>query len=207
MVMILTFSRGGLYFIAVVAILYLLFNRQSLGNYFKYLMLVPVALIGYNFVVEETGGAILKRYDEKGSSNRDVLAVAGYKLFLENPVIGVGTSNFGYAIVEAKLFKSESTAHNEFIRALAEHGIFGFVTYWGFFIFMFLTVFTRKEPQRQFSIYFLVLFCLIVVHNGLKISIQPMLLVLAVANPSNVQSVRKRITNAIKRPPALQQSA
>lgn len=207
MVMVLTFSRGGLYFIAIVAMLYMLFNRQSLGSYFKYLLLLPVVLIGYNFVVQETGGAIVKRYDEKGSSNRDVLAVAGYKLFLENPVIGVGTSNFGYAIKEAKLFSQESTAHNEFIRAIAEHGIFGLATYWGFFIFMFLTIFTRKEPNRQYSIYFLVLFCLIVVHNGLKISIQPMLLVLAVANPSNVQSVRKRITHAIKRPPALQQSA
>ncbi len=206
-IMVLTFSRGGLYFIAIVITLYMIFNRKSLGNYFKYLMLVPVAIVAYNFIVTETGGAILRRYGEKGSSNRDVLVLAGFSLFLEHPVTGVGTSNFGTAIVDSKLFSQESTAHNEFVRAMAEHGVLGIITYWGFFAITFLTIFRRKEPNRQYSIYFLVLFCLIVVHNGLKISVQPILLILAIANPSITRIARKKISHAIRQPQALQQSA
>jgi len=207
-IMVLTFSRGGLYFLAIIATMYMFFNRQSLGNYFKYLLLIPVAIIAFNFIVAETGGAILKRYEEKGSSNRDVLAMAGFKVFLENPILGVGTSNFGAAIVQYRLFAQESTAHNEFIRAMTEHGLLGIVTYWGFFVFMFLSIlFNRRGPSMHYSLYFLTLFCLIVVHNGLKISIQPLLLVLAVANPGTVTVARKKISHAIKRTLPLQKSA
>lgn len=206
-IMVLTFSRGGLYFIAIVAAMYMLFNRKSLGNYFKYLLFIPVVIFAFNFIVSETGGAILKRYDQKGSSNRDVLVEAGFKLFLENPILGVGTSNFGSAIVQYKFFSQESTAHNEFIRAIAEHGIFGFITYWGFFMVMFFTILARKEPNRQYSLYFYTLFCLILVHNGLKISVQPLLLVLMVGNPNTLLSARKKISHAIRRPQSFQQSA
>ena len=101
----------------------------------------------------------------------------------------------------------ESTAHNEFIRAIAEHGIFGFITYWGFFMVMFLTILARKEPNRQYSLYFYTLFCLILVHNGLKISVQPLLLVLMVANPNTLLSARKKISHAISRPQSFQKSA
>jgi O-antigen ligase len=208
-IMVLTFSRGGLYFVAIIAALYMFFNRAQLGNYFKYLIMIPVVIVAFNFVVDETGGAILRRYDDKGSSNRDVLVEASFKLFLEHPILGVGTSNFGTAIVKEKLFTQESTAHNEFARAMAEHGIFGIATYWTYFILTFIALFFRKEPQRQYSIYFLALFCLIVVHNGLKISIQHLLLVLAIANPSinslNISS--RNVTNAIRRKKALQQPA
>lgn len=207
-IMVLTFSRGGLYFVAIVAAAYMFFNRGSLGNYFKYLIMIPVVVVAFNFVVSETGGAILKRYDDKGSSNRDVLVEASFKLFLAHPVFGVGTSNYGTAIVKEKLFAQESTAHNEFARAMAEHGIFGIFTYWGFFVIMFISIFVRKEPQRQFSTYFLILFCLIVVHNGLKISVQPLLLILAVANPSlRAAASHKKISHAIRQPQSLQQSA
>lgn len=204
LVMVLTFSRGGLYFLSIIVMMYLFYNRKGLGNYFKFLLLIPIAFWGFNFVVDQTGGAIIKRYDAKGSSNRDVLINAGFSLFLENPVLGVGTSNFGTAIVRNHLFKEESGAHNEFARAMAEHGIFGIITYWGFFIFLLITLFKRKEPERQYSLYFYVLFFLIVIHNGLKIGIQPLLLILAIANPT-VFVARKKTIHAIKQPRTLQQ--
>jgi O-antigen ligase len=203
-VMVLTFSRGGLYFLSAIVFMYLFFNRGSLGNYFKYLLLIPVAFWGFNFVVDQTGGAILKRYEEKGSSNRDVLVVAAFQLFLENPVFGVGTSNFGTAVVRYGFFREESTAHNEFARSMAEHGVFGIFTYWGFYILLLIGLIRRKEPERQYSLYFYALFFFIVIHNGLKISIQPLLMILAIANPT-IFVARKKISNAIQQPRALHQ--
>jgi len=188
-VMLMTFSRGGLYFLGAVTAMYLFFNRGGLGNYFKYLMLLPIGLLIYNLAIQQTEGKIIARYEAKGTSNRDVLVEAAFQLFLEHPILGVGTSNYGTAIVEHKLFSQESTAHNEFARAMAEHGILGIITYWGFFIAMFITIFKRKGAAKQYSIYFLSLFCFIVIHNGLKISIQHLLIVMAVANPTVIRQV------------------
>jgi hypothetical protein len=47
-----------------------------------------------------------------------------------------------------------------------------------------MEIWKRREPQRQYALYFLLLFCLIIVHNGLKIGIQPLLIMLAVGTPT-----------------------
>ncbi|MDE3236307.1 MAG: O-antigen ligase family protein, partial [Bacteroidota bacterium] len=196
-VMILTFSRGGLYFLGIIIILYAYFNKASLGSYVKFLFIIPFGILIYYFVINQTQGTIAKRYQKKGSSNRDVLVMAGFKLFLDDPVIGVGTSNYSTQVVKRRYFDQVSTAHNEFVRAIAEHGIIGLVTYWGFFIATFINIWRRHGPQKEFSLYFLVLFCLIVVHNGLKISIQHLLVMMAVANP-NVEYIRYKLKHVRK---------
>ena len=101
-VMILTFSRGGLYFLGIIMACYLYFNKANIASYAKLLLFIPVGFLIYFLVVKQTGGTIVKRYEKKGSSNRNVLAEAGYKLFVDAPIIGVGTSNFNieYWIIE-----------------------------------------------------------------------------------------------------------
>ena len=49
----------------------------------------------------------------------------------------------------------------------------------------------RNKVQREFALYFLALFCLIIIHNGLKISVQPYLILLAVATHS-IQTVKRK---------------
>jgi O-antigen ligase len=190
-IMILTFSRGGLYFVGIVMAAYIYFNKANLKSYARVIFLIPIGALVYYIVIGQTDGAISKRYEKKGSSNRDVLVEAAFKIFLDEPIIGVGTSNFDTEIVTRKYFFKESTAHNEFVRAIAEHGIFGMITYWGFFITLLVDIFKRKGPPKEFSFYFLLLFSLILVHNGLKISIQPLLLILAIANPAVNSAVQK----------------
>ncbi len=181
MVMILTFSRGGLYFIAATVCLFVLYNIRRINEYAKFIFLIPVALIIYSLVVKETDGKIVERYEQKGSSSRDILIAIGFDIFLHHPFSGVGTSNYNTTIVKEKLFYGQSGAHNEFVRAAAEHGIVGIILHWGFFIALFFNIRSRGQPQQQFAMYFFVLFCLITVHNGLKISLQPIVLMLAVA--------------------------
>ncbi len=183
-VMVLTFSRGGLYFIGVVVALYLFYNRAKLGQYFQVIFLVPIAFFIYSYVVNQTGGKIVDRYEQEGTSNRDELVRIGFKIFADNPVIGVGTSNFNTTIKKEKLFSEESGAHNEFVRAAAEHGILGLIFYWGFYISLIVTILRRRQPQKQYAMYFFALFCLIMVHNGLKISLQPIIILFAIATPT-----------------------
>jgi O-antigen ligase len=180
-VMVLTFSRGGLYFLLGVVGLFLFYNRARMGSYFKFIILVPVALLIHSYVIKETGGKIVERYGQEGASSREILVSIGFELFLRYPITGVGTGNYNTRIVKEQLFYVESGAHNEFVRAAAEHGIFGMILYWGFFIALFFHILRRRQPQQQYAMYFLALFCLITVHNGLKISLQPFLLLLAIA--------------------------
>lgn len=198
-VMVLTFSRGGLYFVGAVVGLYLFYNRSKMGSYFKLIFLIPIAFLIYNYVVKETGGKIVERYELEGASNREVLVSIGFELFLRNPITGVGTGNYNTRIVKEKLFYVESGAHNEFIRSAAEHGIIGLILYWGFFAVLFFNIINRPQPQQQFAMYFFALFCLITVHNGLKISLQPMLLMLAVAITQS-QYFKKRILDVERLP-------
>jgi O-antigen ligase len=81
---------------------------------------------------------------------------------------GVGTGNFGKEIRERDLFSVESGAHNEFVRAAAEHGIMGILFYWGFYIIIAIEILSRKKEQRDMSIYLLVLYCLIIYTTVLK---------------------------------------
>jgi O-antigen ligase len=192
--MVLTFSRGGLYFLGVVALLYLFFNRTNFGSYFKFLIFLPIGLIIYNFVVVETGGKIIDRYNAQGASNREELVRIGFLIYLEHPVIGIGTGNYNTYIKTNKLFPLESGAHNEFVRAAAEHGTIGIILFWGFFLALLRHILLRPKPARDYGVYFLVLFALITVHNGLKVSVQPFLLILAIAI-TPVLANTKQMTN------------
>lgn len=183
-VMMLSFSRGGVYFLGVIMGLYFIFNSQRIKSYFLFLILIPVGLFVYSYVVDTTGGKIVERYEQEGSSGRDELVEAGWSIFWEEPIAGVGTGNYNKEIIKRGFYSSESGAHNEFIRVASEDGLLGIITYWGFFVSQFVLILKRKKTQRDFGIYFLVFFCLILIHNGLKISLQPLLLLLAVATPS-----------------------
>lgn len=194
-VMVLTFSRGGLYFLGAVICLFFYYNRDQLANYARVLMFIPIALFIYSYVVTQTGGKILARYQEEGTSNRDVLVNIGFTIFSENLILGVGTGNYNTTIVKEKLYPEESGAHNEYVRAAAEHGIVGIFFYWGFYIFLLLEILKRKKREKQYGMYFFLLFCLIIVHNGLKIAIQPLLLMVVVATPSIIYRSQKNVYN------------
>lgn len=188
--MMLTFSRGGLYFFAILVILYFFFNRTNFKNYFSLILFIPLALVVYNIVSQRTNGLIEQRYEQEGTSGRSDLVKAGWQLFLSAPLAGVGVGNYNTTIYDTGLYGGESGAHNEFIRVAAEDGIPGIITYWSFYIFLFFEILRRKRIQKEYAIYFFVFFCLVTVHNGLKISLQPLLMLLAVGT-SNIPNIMK----------------
>jgi O-antigen ligase len=191
-IMLLSFSRGGIYFVGIIMCLYFIFNWRTTKNYFLFLLVIPFAFLAYFYVKEKTHGLIEQRYEQQGSSGREQLVKAGWELFEQEPLVGVGPANFNSEVNSRQLYGVESGAHNEFIRAAAEDGILGIITYWSFFISTFFAIVRRTKIQRDYGIYFLMLFCLITVHNGLKISIQPFLMMLAIATP-NLIKVKKKV--------------
>lgn len=189
--MLLTFSRGGVYFLGSVMLAYFLFNSRKMKSWFLLLLLIPCALFVFNYVNSKTTGLIEDRYQQEGTSGRDKLVEAGWELFLREPFAGVGPGNFNNEIVKQDLYVVGSGAHNEFMRVAAEDGILGIFTFWGFFVVLFIQILRRKKAQREYAFYFLLLFCLMVVHNGLKVSLEPLVLLLAIATPSIIVKKKK----------------
>ena len=171
---------------------YLLMNRSKIKSYFLFLMLVPVGFIIYSYVTEKTNGMIVQRYEQNGSSGRNLLIMAGWTLFKSQPLAGIGTGNFNSVVAEMGLYGVSSGAHNEFIRVAAEDGVLGFLTYGLFYIVLFYEILRRDKIAREYAIYFLMFFCLICVHNALKISLQPLILLLAVGTHSTYAVKKKR---------------
>jgi O-antigen ligase len=192
--MVLSFSRGGVYFIGILVTLYFIFNAKKMSNYFMFLLIVPLASLIYYYVGETTNGLVDQRFTEKGSSGRDELVKIGFKIFAKNPVTGIGTGNFNKEILREHLYAEESGAHNEFVRVIAEHGFLGICTYWLFYILLLYEIITARGIRREYAFYFFVLFCLIIIHNGLKIGLQPMILVLSISIlNSGTNQIKKKV--------------
>ncbi len=182
--MALSFSRGGIYFIAIICTLYFMFHWRTKKILYIMAFIIPMAAGMVYFTINFTHGAIEERYAMEGASGREELLVSGLKLFYANPVLGVGTGNFNDAVAEADFYETESGAHDEFIRTLAEHGLAGIFTYWAFFVAVFVGIITRRGIKKEYAIYFFALFCLITIHNGMKISLQPFILAVALGTPN-----------------------
>ncbi len=122
----LTFSRGGIYNIAValgLAFLVLL-RRPNKGIRAFLILLVILFVIGF-FVFPRlealTGGALSERYSDIDPITRIGLAESDFKLFLSHPIAGVGVGMSSY--LRGGLLGIAS--HTEYSRILAEHGILG----------------------------------------------------------------------------------
>jgi O-antigen ligase len=121
----LTFSRGGLYNVGgAIAIASVYFLRDSRTRRTLFFLVVTIVLVG-SFVIlprldKFTGGALEARFANTNTTNRSDIALEELYLFLNYPVLGVGPGGSKFAHV--------STAHTEFARMPAEHGIPGLIS-------------------------------------------------------------------------------
>ncbi|MCP3958343.1 MAG: O-antigen ligase family protein [bacterium] len=125
---ILTFSRGGVFNI-VVAVTILAFHNLRNTRFFRIFAAVTILafLLGSFFLLPRinqwTGGALEERYSSFDTTGRGSIAESDLKIWKENPVLGVGpglASRYRFAWYGNKI-----SAHTEYTRALAEHGLFG----------------------------------------------------------------------------------
>lgn len=122
----LTFSRGGIYNFTISlggAILHLLGkpNKFTKGIFILIVFLALMVVFIIPQLETFTGGMLSQRFLDTDLTSRESLFEADFKIFLENPVFGVGPGMAMY-------FRRGATyaaAHTEYSRILAEHGIGG----------------------------------------------------------------------------------
>lgn len=184
---VLTFSRGGLYFLVAYTGFYLMFNvhkfSKAKNSVYMALVFVPMMIFAYNTVLKITDNKVTDRFTEEGTGNRDLLVGYGLQIFQENPAFGVGTSGFFEYVSQPRLWGKHSGAHNEFVRSLAEHGILGGIIYFGFIIVAFVGIKSRRLPLDEKSVYYIFMFSFIAgtIHNGQKIGLQCFMVFLAIS--------------------------
>ena len=146
-------------------------------------VLMAFAILLYaalTLAVDTTQGLVLERYSQLDSTNRVLLAVQGWRIFLDNPIFGVGTANYNVAVASDSYFGTLSGAHNELIRAAAEHGVFGLL-FWGLFAISAVVYVLRAHTGRTRALRLALLFIAFasMFYNGLKLIIQPLLVLMA----------------------------
>lgn len=137
---VVTFSRGGVItaIIMIICLLFFLYNFSNAKGKSKFfLVFVLTGLMGasiWGYSSLQTAGLINKRYaneDALGRTKKDRLGgreeimEAEFKIFMDNPVTGVG-AGMGKS-VRKESFGMEIASHNEMTRMLSEHGLMGIV--------------------------------------------------------------------------------
>ncbi len=182
--MVLTFSRGGTAIVVGSLLLYYVVLRRT--NRRTIFALIAIAIVGLLIsygTSEITGGKVADRYGRTDTSNRFTILVQGWGIYLDHPIMGVGTSNFREAITETK-FGRVTGAHNELVRAAAEHGTPGLIAWLVFITGSFLVALRDGEAlraRRGLRVVILVFATTSMFYNGLKLTIQPMLIMLAMS--------------------------
>lgn len=207
--MILTFSRGGLYIVTGATLLYYLFFQRPRRSTWPILFIFAFLLyIALTLASDTTQGLALERYRQLDTTNRILLAVQGWQVFLDNPLLGVGTANYHTVISGSDFFGAISGAHNELIRAAAEHGIFG-LFFWGLFVISATVLTLRGHAGRTRGLRLALLFIAFasMFYNGLKLVIQPLLILMAFTflpeenlSEENISSKKLKLDDLYKNP-------
>jgi O-antigen ligase len=198
--MVLTFSRGGTVIVAGSLLLYyVVVRRTNRRTIFALAAITMMGLLISYSTSQITHGKVADRYGRNDTSNRFTIVVQGWGIYVDHPVLGVGTSNFREAMTETD-FGRVTGAHNELIRAAAEHGTLGLLAWLTFIGSAFLVALRYGEPNRAkrgLRVVILVFATTSMFYNGLKLTVQPMLILLALSAFTALEAApkpAKRIT-------------
>ena len=127
-IMVLSASRGGFLGLLIICVALWLRGRR------KMLLLIVVAasmgallLLAPSSLFERLGSITQYSQDESSLGRLEAWS-AGLRMFLRNPVSGIGAGCFDYASLDYGLSK-ELVAHNSFITVVAETGLIGLISY------------------------------------------------------------------------------
>ena len=130
-----TASRGGLLGLLAFLLLFLWLHVPTVSKSFKGVLLA-ILIVGafanadkINIQRYQTLGSLENDYNLQGDGGRVDTWKRGIRLFLDDPLTGVGVGGFGKAIGEQRLIDGDvprwQTAHNAYILVLTETGIVG----------------------------------------------------------------------------------
>jgi hypothetical protein len=178
---VLTFSRGGIYNAIGAILLIIAFQLRDTKTSIK--RLIPVVIIAVLFLVvvfpalnNFTGGTLEARFEDKETSGRMEIVEADLKIFMNNPLLGVGLGNATWARQEY-LSTQKAASHTEFSRLTAEHGIFGVLA---ILSVVFMAAFNFKKNESIFGKAFIagliVWSCLFMLNAGMRLAAPSLIL-------------------------------
>lgn len=205
---LLTFTRGAGYLLAAGLFVYVLillaqgrFSVALLGG------VLVLAAAGW-FAVQHTGEVLMDRYQEEGMSRREEIWALGLRIFWHQPLFGVGTGNFFSASQGLFAFTGGRVgSHNEFIRALAEHGIVGASLWIAFGVSVLWQSWRESRGLiRASTVVWLLMAVGYQCHSGLKLAM-PMVFIALAAEGFRVHGARRisrvsRLPEGVFDPPA-----
>lgn len=125
-ILILIFSGASIYFIISKSLNLEIFNR-------------------FNSMLNVFGDG----YVDNSLNVRKGMIDYGFKLFFENPFLGVGANQYRpWYSIEHNMYRP---AHNGFVQTLADFGFVGFVLYYGMFIYLIFSLFNILKNKKEES--------------------------------------------------------
>jgi hypothetical protein len=176
---IVTFSRGGVFtavgmIIGLFFLLYFYSNEKGKSKFTLVFILTGIMAFGiWTYTSLQTNGFIGKRYaneDARGRVKKDRLGGREQimdleiKLFMDDPILGVGVGMSKFKRVEA--LGNEVASHNEITRMLSEHGLFGIFGLLILFITPFILYINNK--QHLYFLSFFVFWLLTINHAAMR---------------------------------------
>ena len=137
---VLTFSRGGIYNAGAGILFASFFLMKDARSRMRLLLVAGTLFLAVQFVFlpkldDMTGGALSNRLKNTETTGRVEIAWSELEIWAANPVLGVGPG--------MGMFYYNNSAHTEFTRVLAEHGLLGM----GALVLM--TVMAAKNLRRS----------------------------------------------------------
>jgi len=144
---LLTFSRGGIYLATIaISLAFLVTIREPKKFVGSLLLIIVLSAVFYWLLVpwleEFTGGFFVTRFTDFSLTNRPEIALADIQTWLDNFWFGVGPGgSYGSRLVNLNV-----SAHTEFTRMLADHGMMGAISILLLLIFSIRNWLKCKDP-------------------------------------------------------------
>jgi O-antigen ligase len=154
-----TGSRGGLLGLATIVLAFLALQVPTIRKHHK----VSLVVLGAVILAASFSKLNVDRYLTLGDLNNDYNAsdefgrtqiwVRGFRLFLEDPLTGVGVRQFGKAIGDMRMHEGSvipewQAPHNSYVETLTETGLFGIAAFLGLIVTCLTTFnFYRRRPE------------------------------------------------------------
>lgn len=185
---LLTFSRGGMLAPAILLIVVLIyysskaagFNKITIRILFFSILFSLLSALLFQYADNITGNKLFDRYTgrrggeqiediDKLTSGRTMIVILDWKIFLDHPILGSGVGMANSLRSKAGYYSAVS-AHNEFSRILAEHGLLGVIALFILIVTPLNRFFKSKIAERTFIIAF-VGFCFVfMTHSATRIA-------------------------------------
>ena len=150
---ILTASRGG-FLVASVGLMVVPLTFRQLPNRARVTTIV-FAILAVGMIATAVPVANFARIAQTSSelsdgdvSSRGVIWQAGFKLYTESPIVGIGTGSFPSAV--ETLLGYRIPAHNAFLLVLIELGAIGFLLFTINFVVVLRPLLQLQGPEKMF---------------------------------------------------------